>query len=167
MAATKGNKWWMLRAKHGRDKLFATPDLLWQAAMEYFEATDARKWVKKDWVGKDAMEVDRETETPYTLSGLWLYIGCSKAYWGNFKKPLIEKDTEESKGFLEVITRIENIIYTQKVEGASVGAFNANIVSMELGLKQQTEVNSTTTNLNVTVSREEAAEIAKGLEDKY
>lgn len=26
MAAPKGNQFWMLRSKHGRDKLFATPE---------------------------------------------------------------------------------------------------------------------------------------------
>lgn len=28
MAAPKGNQFWMLRSKHGRDKLFATPEAL-------------------------------------------------------------------------------------------------------------------------------------------
>ena len=37
MAAPKGNKFWMMRSKHGRDKLFASPQLLWQAACEYFQ----------------------------------------------------------------------------------------------------------------------------------
>jgi hypothetical protein len=167
MAATVGNKWWMLRAKHGRDKLFATPDLLWQSALEYFNHTDSRKWVKKDWVGKDAHEVERETETPYTLSGLWLYIDCSKGFWWNFKETLKVKEDKESKDFIDVITRIENIIYTQKIEGAAVGAFNANIVSMELGLKQQTESTVTATNINADLSKEDIERISKGLNDKY
>lgn len=167
MGATVGNKWWMLRAKHGRDKLFKTPDLLWQAALEYFNHTDSRKWVKKDWVGKDAHEVSRETETPYTLSGLWLYINCSKAYWGNFKTALNDNKTKESKDFLEVITRIENIIFTQKIEGAAVGAFNANIVAMELGLKQQTETTTTAINYNTELSKDEIKTISKELDDKY
>jgi len=64
MAATKGNQWWKLRAKHGRDKIFKTPALLWEACVEYFEATDKRKWIQKDWVGKDAYQVERETDTP-------------------------------------------------------------------------------------------------------
>jgi hypothetical protein len=28
MAAPKGNKFWMMRSKHGRDKLFASPQLI-------------------------------------------------------------------------------------------------------------------------------------------
>ena len=34
MAANLGNQFWKNRSKHGRDKLFATPDLLWQAASD-------------------------------------------------------------------------------------------------------------------------------------
>jgi len=37
MAATQGNRWWELRTKHGRDKIFATPEIMWEAACEYFE----------------------------------------------------------------------------------------------------------------------------------
>ena len=127
MAATPGNEWWRLRSKHGRDKLFETPELLWEAAVEYFEHTDSRKWIKKDWVGKDAFQVERETETPYTISGLCLYLDCSRNWWNEFKN-------SKHEGFLGVLTRIEQIIYTQKFEGASVGAFNANIISRDLGL---------------------------------
>ena len=46
MSATIGNQWWKLRAKHGREKIFANPDLLWESACEYFEATEKRKWAK-------------------------------------------------------------------------------------------------------------------------
>lgn len=136
MGAPAGNQFWKLRAKHGRDKLFATPELLWEAACEYFEHTDKRKWVKKDWVGKDAMQVERETETPYTLTGLYLYLDCNKHYFNDFKANC-------SKEFSEVITRIEQIIYTQKFEGASVGAFNHNIIARDLGLKDQTDSTQT------------------------
>lgn len=131
-----GNRFWEMRSKHGRDRLFASPELLWQAATEYFKATDKRKWIKKDWVGKDAYQVERETETPYTLTGLFLYLGCNKHYFSDFKKTC-------SSDFSEVVTRIEQIIYTQKLEGAAVGAFNANIIARDLGLKEQTETEHT------------------------
>lgn len=128
MSAPVGNQFWKLRSKHGRDKLFSEPQLLWESACEYFEATDARKWVKKDWVGKDAKEVDRENETPYTKSGLCLYLDISG--W-----KVLEDSRKTSEDFSQIVSRIEQVIITQKIEGASVGAFNASIVSRELGLK--------------------------------
>lgn len=129
-----GNQFWKLRSKHGRNKLFETPELLWQAAIEYFEYTDKRVWSKKDWVGKDAMEVSRDVTTPYTLSGFCIYCNASREWWYKFK--------EQANGdFLHIITQIEEIIYTQKFEGATVGIFNANIIARDLGLIEKTDAN--------------------------
>jgi hypothetical protein len=130
-----GNQYWKQRSKHGRDKLFESPELLWQAAVEYFELTDSRKWTKADWVGKDAIEVERQTDTPYTLSGMCLYFDCSRQWWNAFK-------AAEHTGFLEVIARIENIMHSQKFEGAAVGAFNANIIARDLGLTDKSDITS-------------------------
>ena len=137
MAAPEGNQFWKLRSKHGRDKLFATPDLLWEAAQEYFEATDARKWNKTEFNGKDAVKCLVPNETPYTISGLCLYFDCSRQWWNEFK------NNPNNKDFFVVLTRIEEICYTQKFEGASVGAFNASIIARDLGLADKKEVDKT------------------------
>ena len=131
MAATKGNQWWRLRAKHGRDLIFSTPEILWESAVEYFEATDKRKWEKDDWVGKDAVKVTRKVDTPYSLSGLCLFLECSEETFRLY---------EARKDFVEVTARIRQIMYTQKFEGATVGAFNANIIARDLGLKDSSDV---------------------------
>ncbi len=135
MPAPLGNQFWKLRSKHGRDKLFKDPQLLLEACFEYFEITANRKWTKKDWVGKDATMVERENETPFTYSGLSLYLGCE---WRTF----VDLKNDNNKDFLQVVTRVEQIIYTQKIEGASVGAFNSSIVARELGLKDNQDLTS-------------------------
>lgn len=140
MPAPAGNEFWKLRSKHGRDTLFTDPNKLWESAVEYFEATESRKWSKKDWVGKDAIEVDRKFDTPFSKSGLALFLDCD---W----RTIEALKQNENKDFLHIITRIEQIIYTQKIEGASVGAFNANIVARELGLAEKQDV----TNKKITV----------------
>lgn len=127
MAAPEGNQFWRLRSKHGRDKLFADPNSLWEAACEYFDWCDQNPWIKKDWVGKDGDEVERETQRPYTITGFLLYCDANENYWNQFKKA-------DHEGFSWVITRIEDVIRTLKFEGAAVGAFNANIISRDLGL---------------------------------
>lgn len=157
MPAPKGNSFWQNRTKHGRDKLFSSPKILWEEACKYFEATDSRKWVKKDWVGKDAFEVERETETPYTKSGIALFLDCD---WRTIEALKTDKD----KDFLHIITRIEQIIYTQKIEGAAVGAFNANIVARELGLTEKTESNNTnSTSVTLNLTPEKIKEISENL----
>jgi hypothetical protein len=134
MSAPSGNQFWKLRSKHGRDLIFSSPTVLWEACVEYFEATDARKWIRKDWVGKDAKEVQRETDAPYTLSGLYVFLDIDRKTWDLYR---------QREDFIPIITRVEQIMFTQKFEGASVGAFNASIIARDLGLKDASEVNIT------------------------
>lgn len=134
MAPPKGNQFWKLRNKHGRDKLFANADLLWDAACEYFEWHDKHPWIATK---KKTKVMGNETETsptqrPYSITGLCLYLDCSQGYFRQFK-------TSCSKDFLTVIERIEDIIETQQFEGAVVGAFNANIIARKLGLSDKAE----------------------------
>ena len=130
MAATKGNQWWKLRTKHGRDKLFETPEILMEACIEYLEATDKRKWNQIDFRGKDAKEVTVPIDTPYTLTGLFVYLNIDEKTWRNYK---------EREDFIRVITHVEQIITTQKVEGALVGVYSNNLVARLEGLKEQSE----------------------------
>lgn len=135
MAAPKGNQFWKLRSKHGRDKLFATPELMWEAACEYFEWIDENPLTKPDYVGKDGDLVERSLGRPYTLQGLCLYMNANTSYFRNFKIQLTEKD----KDFSAIIHAIEETIYNQKFEGASVGIFNHNIIARDLGLADKQE----------------------------
>jgi hypothetical protein len=132
MSAPQGNQFWKLRSTHGRELIFSSPEILWQACIEYFESTDNRKWIKKDWVGKDAHEVLREVDTPYTLTGLFVFLDITAQTWSKYV---------EREGFSEIISRIKQIMYTQKFEGASVGAFNANIIARDLGLREESNIN--------------------------
>lgn len=126
-----GNNFWELRSTHGRNLIFASPEILWEAVKEYFEVTSQRVWTKKDWVGKDALEVERESTPPFTLTGLRIFLGISAQTWIDYKN---------RKDFVEVCTRVEEIIYTQKFEGATIGAYNANIIARDLGLADKREV---------------------------
>jgi len=131
MSAPKDNQFWKLRAKNGRNKIFETPQLLWEACCEYFEATDKRKWIKTEFNGKDAIECHVPTETPYTWTGLYLFLDISHQTWCDYEK---------REDFIETSTRVRHIIYTQKFEGAAVGAFNANIIARDLGLTERSSV---------------------------
>ena len=95
MAAPKGNKFWMLRSKHGRDKLFATPELLWEAACEYFQWCDENPWTTRKAIqktvpvrvgrGKNVKTEEQHhtqqeaspTTRPYSLMGMCVYLGAS------------------------------------------------------------------------------------------
>jgi len=138
MGAPKGNKFWQNRTKHGRDKLFSKPDILWEAALEYFNWCIENPLIEIDFKGKDAIEVEMPKMRAFTWSGLELYLDINslREY----------KNNPDYKDFSHVITRIEKIMYTQKFEGASAGLLNPNIIARDLGLadKKEIEVNKPT-----------------------
>lgn len=149
MGAPKGNKFWQLRSKHGRDKLFATPDLLWEAACEYFEWCEENPWYRKEAVKSGELAgtiISVPTERPYTLQGLCRYLNCSTEYLKHF-----EANNIDSEDFMPIITRIREAIYQQKFEGASVGVFNANIITRDLGLADKKDHTSNGETMNIPV----------------
>ncbi len=161
-----GNQFWKLRSRHGREKLFATPELLWEAACEYFEWCDENPWMKTDHKGKDALQVKEPLIRPFTMIGLCLFLGCNTGYFHDFKKGL----PPEEKDFSDIITRIEQVVFTQKFEGAAVGVFNANIIARDLGLSDKKDLSSSdgtmTPRPNVIVSDSKTADELGKLIDK-
>ena len=159
MAAPIGNKFWMLRSKHGRDKLFSTPELLWEAACEYFQWCDENPWTTRKAIQKNVpvkvkkgkrlvTENQQQTEQqvspvarPYSLTGFCIYVGATSQWWRSFREDCKAKN---GKDFLAVIARIQETIETQQFEGACVGAFNANIIARKLGLADKQEIDHTT-----------------------
>lgn len=141
-----GNKFWQQRSKHGRDKLFATPELMWEAACGYFEWCDDNPWFKNEAIKSGDMAgtiVSVPTSRPYTIEGLCGYIDCNKVYFNHFENTLTNKKDIKSIDFSKVITRIREVIYRQKFEGASIGAFNPSIIARDLGLTDKTDTNVT------------------------
>lgn len=131
MAAPKGNRFWEMRSKHGRDKMFADPNVLWESACEYFAYCEDTPLLEHDFVGKDAIEVDKNKMRAFTWEGLELFLDIHslRDY----------KTNPDYKDFSQVITRIEKVIYTQKFTGAAAGLLNPNIIARDLGLKDKTD----------------------------
>lgn len=139
MAAPLGNEFWKLRSKHGRDKLFASPELLWEEACRYFQWCTDNPLISIEYNGKDALKCEVPKMRALTLSGLCLYLGCNSGYFRDFKSGLRPKEVPGDEDFSTVITRIEETIYTQKFEGAAAGMLNANIIARDLGLADKVE----------------------------
>ena len=137
MAAPKGNQFWMLRSKHGRDKLFATPEALWEAACEYFQWCDENPWTTRKAIqrtmpvrrkkGKRTETVNEQqtqqevspTQRPYSLTGLCIYLGTSSRWWSSFRSECMKKNDED---FLHVIARVEETIETHREIADAIAA---------------------------------------------
>lgn len=126
--APKGNQFWKARAKHGRDKLFASAELLWESCCEYFQ------WVEDNplWEAK-AFSFQGESWVEYlpkmqamTIGGICIFLDIDETTWRAWRS---------DKDFSTIITRAEKIIYQQKFTGAAADLLNANIIARDLGLK--------------------------------
>jgi hypothetical protein len=134
-----GNNFWELRSKHGRDKLFETPELMWEAALEYFKWCVDNPLIEIDFKGKDADRVEIPKMRAFTYQGLTSYLDCGVEYFRQFKARLVGKNDSVSRDFSRVIVRIEETIYNQKFTGAAAGFLNPNIIARDLGLSEKTE----------------------------
>lgn len=147
MAAPAGNQFWKLRSKHGRDRIFETADIMWEAACEYFQWCEdnplIESVVQKRKISRDEEIVElvkNPKKMAFTLEGLCLFLRCNKTYFNDFYDSLKERNDAESKDFSDVITRIRETIYNQKFTGAASGFFNANIIARDLGLSDRKEL---------------------------
>ena len=131
--ATIGNEYWKLRSKSGRDKQYPTPELLLEACNNYFEwvqnnpLKEAQIVKYKDYA--ELMEVPKMR--PFTINGLCNFIDLSIEGWRKYK---------QRNEFIEVTTRVEEVIYLQKFEGAASGFLNPNIIARDLGLQDKKEI---------------------------
>ena len=138
MAAPIGNQFWKLAPKTGRKLLYETPELLMADCMEYFEQTAARTdWNKQQFVGKDGRAEEIKVHPPFTKTGLCVFLGCTMETLNGYKP--------RSKEFLSVLTRVEEIIYNQKYEGAATGHYQQNIIARDLGLVDKKEMSGAQT----------------------
>ena len=130
--APKGNQFWQVRTKHGRDKIFATPEIMWEAACEYFQWCIDNPLIEVDYRGTKKVELPRMRA--FTIQGLTAYLHVNTVYFNDFYLGLTEKTDNQSKDFSKVIGEIRETVYRQKFEGASAGFLNANLISRDLGL---------------------------------
>lgn len=149
--APKGNNFWELRSKHGRDRLFATPELMWEAAVEYFQWCVDNPLIEVAYYGKEAERVEIPKIRAFTMQALCIYLDCNTVYFNHFENDIKGREDEISKGFSQIVTRIRETIYSQKFEGAAAGLLNHNIIARDLGLVDKRE-NDDRTKIKVSMS---------------
>lgn len=147
MPAPKGNQFWKARTKHGRDKIFASAEVLEEACVEYFQ-----------WVDDNPLYEDKITTfqgivkhepvakmRAMTIAGLCLFLGIDQATWGRWR-------SSEAKDFCTVVSWAEEVIRTQKFAGAAADLLNPNIIARDLGLTDKQDVNHSG---GITIARKE------------
>lgn len=133
----EGNNYWEFRDKHGKDFSY-TPSLLWEEAVKYFDWISKKSWNKKEAIKSGEMAgelIDIPTSTPMSIKSFCLYADISHQTFLNY-----ESNQGSYIDYFEVTTRIRSIIESQQFEGATVGAYNPNIIARTLGLTDKTDL---------------------------
>lgn len=132
--------YWEWRKNTGRPKNLESPQILWEHACEYFQMVDELPYEKEDFIrgGESAgVKVRLESIQPYTWTGFEDYLS-EKSIIVKLEDYKANKDGRYTE-FVEIITRIRNIMFDQKFRGAAVGAFKENIIARDLGLTDKSE----------------------------
>lgn len=146
MSAPPGNKFWMMRSSHGRKPIFASSEDLWEACLEYFQ------WVEDNPLYEDGLVTFQGNAKhepiakmrAMTVTGLCIFLDIARSTWDAWR---------DVKGFLDVTTRAEDVIRTQKFEGASANLLNPSIIARDLGLADKQEH---TGGVNIIISQSDA-----------
>jgi hypothetical protein len=134
----KENQFWKLRSKHGRDKIFSNPEILWQEACTFFEWCDSNPLSEQKAFGT-GKKLSVERMRAYTMKGLCYFLKIGESTYNDYK----HRDE-----FKEVIEQIEQVLFNQKFTGAAAGLLNANIISRDLGLKDVADLTTDGESLN-------------------
>jgi len=137
MAAPKGNEFWKARSSHGRNKLFASPDALWEACNEYFQWCHDNPHMEAKLVsfqGKSVLE-DVPKMRALTIGGMCIFLDITHECWLKWRNG----ERPENKDFVVICGTVEKIIREQKFNGAAAGLLNPVIIARDIGLVEKTD----------------------------
>lgn len=138
MSAPIGNKFWEARSSHGRAPIFASPDDLWASCLEYFEWVEANPLYESQAFAYQGNVTLKELPKmrAMTIAGLCIFLDISVKTWAEYR---------ERDGFTPITTRVDEIIQTQKFQGAAADLLNPNIIARDLGLTDKSKVDQVMT----------------------
>lgn len=154
MVAPKGNRFWEARSSHGRAPIFATPEAMWSAILEYFA------WNAKNPL-YEAKAFSYEGEITIaslpkmramSINGLCNFLDIAITTWAEYRK---------REDFKAVTTQAETVIFQQKFEGASADLLNASIIARDLGLADKQELRGPGPNGEHTITPVDPMELAR------
>lgn len=145
--ANQGNEWWKIRSKHGRDTLFGSPQLLFEAFEEYSQWCKNNPDYATEWKGRGLVKIP--LKRVLLMQSFLMYCGTHGDYWHEFKQ---SKTYTNGKEWRDVVKLIEQTIYADKYNGAANGLLNSNLIIRDLKLSENI-------NMDVSEHRKAAADL--------
>ena len=130
---SKGNRFWEARTTVGRPRLFADPNDLWLACLEYFKwVEDNPLWEAKAFAFQGVVTVQEMPKMrAMTTGGLCLFLDIDQTTW---------REWGNNPDFSPITTRADAFIREQKFTGAAAELLNPNIIARDLGLADKSEL---------------------------
>lgn len=136
----KGNQYYLLRTRNGREKKYS-PNKLLEAFNNYVEWCIKNPFKEQQlfhYQGK-VVKGNATKMRPFTLEGFCNFADICVNTFKNYEKLEISEDMSASQlrktnDYLTVTSRIRQIIENQQFEGAAAGFLNHNIIARKLGL---------------------------------
>lgn len=124
MPATKNNKFWKLRKRHGKPPKYDEPETFWIDACRFENIIENpfKKEVIYSFNGKIVKGYITK-QRPFSVTGFCVFLGIPKRSFYNMGK---------DARLMHIVTRVRDIIWVNQFEGACAGIFNANIVWRKL-----------------------------------
>ncbi len=153
MALKKTNTYSRLEAAYqAGTNIGYTPECLWNKALEYFRWVEDNP-LKEEKVFSSSKRLSVSKIRAMTVTGFCVFAGIGRDTYASYLK---------NEAYALVISRIADIIYTQKFEAAAAGLLETSFISNDLGLKEQTGITSNDKNLHIEViDKETKTEIEK------
>lgn len=129
---TRPRELWEIHRKFPGQRVFQTPEDMWDKAVEYFEWVKARAVATEITVDKKTGEKTEISHAPvvFHLSSFFAFVGMTRRTF---------LDYEQRPGFEDVTAHIREVIRTNQFDGAAVNLYNAGLIAKEIGLADRVE----------------------------
>lgn len=167
-ARRKDNPYYLLRNRFDfyTKKKYETGAELFEKALDYFKAVNDNP-MKETKVFGSGIRIEVDLQIPYTLAGLCVFLGISQNTFSSYRKLDQREDASiDELSVCDAANKIMDIIFSQKIEGASSGKFNHAIVALELGLAAKVKTEKVVHDSSK-MSAEEIKKFNESLEDEY
>ncbi len=126
----------------GIHKYIESPELMWSLFTNYKKETNTIPLTQKDWVGKDATEVQREYTKALTMEGFECYVMDYTRITYPDLTNYFENKEDRYSDFIPICSRIRREIRRDQIEKGLAGLINPSITQRLNGLvdKKQTDI---------------------------
>ena len=125
----------------GKHKYIESPEFMWSLFLSYKKETDTKPLTQKDWVGKDAVEINREYTKALTMEGFECYVMDNTNITYPDLTEYFEGKNKSYENYFPICSRIRREIRKDQIEKGLAGLINPSITQRLNGLvdKKQTD----------------------------